>query len=314
MANMAKVVLVGTGMVGSTFAYRLISAGLASELVLIDVDPKRAEGEVMDLNHALPFERPCRLSVGDYADAEGAGLVVITAGAAQKPGEGRLDLVERNVAIFQKIIPEIARYAPDSLLLIATNPVDIMTYAALKISGFPANRVIGSGTVLDTARFRYLLGDYYGVDSRSVHAYIIGEHGDSEVPVWSTANIAGVSLEEYSHLLGKPFNRADLDSIFEQVRNAAQQIIERKKATYYAIGSGLARLVEAILRDQATVFSTSTLLDGQYGLSDISLSLPAVLGRDGIKRVIEIPLSQDEIEGFRHSAQVLKDLASKVLT
>ncbi len=313
MSNLQKVGLVGTGMVGATFAYRLVSTGVVRELVMTDVDAKRAEGEVMDLNHALPFESPCRIASGDYSVLEGAGLIVITAGAAQKPGETRLDLVGRNVAIFRQIIPQVVQYAPNSILLIATNPVDIMTYIALKLSGFPPARVIGSGTVLDTARFRYLLGDYYKVDSRSVHAYIIGEHGDSEVPVWSTANIAGVPLEEYSHLLGKPFSRAELDDIFEQVRTAAYQIIERKKATYYAIGSGLARLVESLVRDQDTVFSASTLLTGQYGVDNMCLSLPAVLGQDGVSRVIEIPLSDQELEGFRHSAQVLKELAAKVL-
>ncbi|HEX2916298.1 MAG TPA: L-lactate dehydrogenase [Chloroflexia bacterium] len=313
MANMSKIVLVGTGMVGATFAYRLVATGIASELVLIDVDRNRAEGEMMDLNHALPFERTCRISVGDYSAAKDAGLVVITAGAAQKPGETRLDLVGRNVAIFRQIIPEIVKYAPDCMFLIASNPVDIMTYIVLKLSGFPRNRVIGSGTVLDTSRFRYMLGDYYKVDSRSVHAYILGEHGDSEVPVWSTANIAGVSLEDYSHLLDKPYSQQDMDNIFEEVRTAAYKIIERKKATYYAIGSGLVRLVESILRDQDTVYSVSSLLTGQYGIEDICLSLPAVLGRDGVGRIIEIPLDEKEVEGLRRSATVLKDLASKVL-
>ncbi len=313
MVNVAKIGLVGTGMVGATFAYRLIESGLVSELAMTDVDIRRAEGEMMDLNHALPFERNCRISAGDYSVLEGAGLVVITAGVAQKPGETRLELVGRNAAIFRQIIPEILKYAPNALLVIATNPVDIMTYIALKISNLAPGRIIGSGTILDTARFRYLLGNYYAVDSRSVHAYIIGEHGDSEVPVWSTANIAGVTLEEYSHLLGKPFNRAELDGLFEEVRTAAYQIIERKKATYYAIGSGLLRLVEAVLRDQHTVFSVSVLQSGQYGVNDICLSLPAVIGREGISRIIQIPLDEHETQAFQHSAQVLKELAAKVL-
>ena len=312
MVNAAKVALVGTGMVGATFAYRLIESGLVSELAMTDVDLRRAEGEMMDLNHALPFEHNCRISAGDYSVLEGAGLVVITAGVAQKPGETRRELVGRNVAIFRQIIPEILRYAPDALLIIATNPVDIMTYVALKLSNLAPGRVIGSGTILDTARFRYLLGNYYKVDPHSVHAYIIGEHGDSEVPVWSTANIGGVTLEEYSRLLGKPFNQAELDGLFEEVRTAAYQIIERKKATYYAIASGLLRLVEAVLRDQATVFSVSVLQSGQYGVEDICLSLPAVIGRGGISHIIQIPLDEQETQKFQDSAQVLKELAAKI--
>jgi len=312
MVNAAKVALVGTGMVGATFAYRLIESGLVSELAMTDVDLRRAEGEMMDLNHALPFEHNCQIRAGDYSVLEGAGLVVITAGVAQKPGETRRELVGRNVAIFRQIIPEILRYAPDALLIIATNPVDIMTYVALKLSNLAPGRVIGSGTILDTARFRYLLGNYYKVDPHSVHAYIIGEHGDSEVPVWSTANIGGVTLEEYSRLLGKPFNQAELDGLFEEVRTAAYQIIERKKATYYAIASGLLRLVEAVLRDQATVFSVSVLQSGQYGVEDICLSLPAVIGRGGISHIIQIPLDEQETQKFQDSAQVLKELAAKI--
>jgi len=312
MVNAAKVALVGTGMVGATFAYRLIESGLVSELAMTDVDLRRAEGEMMDLNHALPFEHNCQIRAGDYSVLEGAGLVVITAGVAQKPGETRRELVGRNVAIFRQIIPEILRYAPDALLIIATNPVDIMTYVALKLSNLAPGRVIGSGTILDTARFRYLLGNYYKVDPHSVHAYIIGEHGDSEVPVWSTANIGGVTLVEYSRLLGKPFNQAELDGLFEEVRTAAYQIIERKKATYYAIASGLLRLVEAVLRDQATVFSVSVLQSGQYGVEDICLSLPAVIGRGGISHIIQIPLDEQETQKFQDSAQVLKELAAKI--
>jgi L-lactate dehydrogenase len=309
---MAKVAVVGTGMVGASFAYHLLISGLASHMVLIDVNRQRAEGEMMDLNHAMPFDRPCEITVGDYSAAAGSDVIVISAGTAQKPGETRLDLVARNANIFKEMIPQLAKAAPDSVMVIATNPVDIMTQVAIKYSGFPAGRVVGSGTILDTARFRYLLGDYYGVDPRSVHAYIIGEHGDSEVAVFSTATIAGVALPDYCKQGGKEYNQADMDNIFAQVRNAAYEIINRKGSTYYAIGSGLVRITEAILRDQNTVFSLSNRMTGQYGVTDICLSLPMVVNRQGIQRIITIPLSEEEEAGFIRSANILKDIAKSV--
>jgi L-lactate dehydrogenase len=309
---MAKVAVVGTGMVGASFAYHLLISGLASNMVLIDVNRQRAEGEMMDLNHAMPFDRPCEITVGDYAAAKDSAVIVISAGTAQKPGETRLDLVARNANIFKDMIPQLAKAAPNSVMVIATNPVDIMTQVAIKYSEFPAERIVGSGTILDTARFRYLLGDYYGVDPRSVHAYIIGEHGDSEVPVFSTATIAGVALPDYCKQGGKEYNQADMDNLFAQVRNAAYEIINRKGATYYAIGSGLVRITEAILRDQNTVFSVSNMMTGQYGVNDVCLSLPMVVNRQGIQRIITIPLSQDEEAGFVRSANILKDIAKSV--
>jgi L-lactate dehydrogenase len=282
-------------------------------MLLVDVNRRRAEGEMMDLNHAMPFDRPCQIEVGDYPDIKGSDVVVISAGVAQRPGETRLDLVRRNAAIFKEMIPQVAQAAPDAILVIATNPVDIMTQATIKYSGFRPGQVVGSGTVLDTARFRYLLGEYYQVDPRSVHAYIIGEHGDTEVPVFSTADIAGVTLAEVCKLEGREYSQADMDAIFEQVRTAAYQIIERKSATYYAIASGLLRIVEAILRDQNTVFSVSSLLTGQYGVSDVCLSLPTVINRRGSERVFTLPLNEKELAGFKHSAQVLKELAEQTL-
>lgn len=310
---MAKVTVLGTGMVGASFAYKLLGSGLASGMLLVDVNRRRAEGEMMDLNHAMPFDRPCQIEVGDYPDIKGSDVVVISAGVAQRPGETRLDLVRRNAAIFKEMIPQVAQAAPDAILVIATNPVDIMTQATIKYSGFRPGQVVGSGTVLDTARFRYLLGEYYQVDPRSVHAYIIGEHGDTEVPVFSTADIAGVTLAEVCKLEGREYSQADMDAIFEQVRTAAYQIIERKSATYYAIASGLLRIVEAILRDQNTVFSVSSLLTGQYGVSDVCLSLPTVINRRGSERVFTLPLNEKELAGFKHSAQVLKELAEQTL-
>jgi L-lactate dehydrogenase len=308
---MAKVTVLGTGMVGASFAYKLLGSGLASEMLLVDVNHKRAEGEMMDLNHAMPFDQPSQISVGDYADIKGSDVVVISAGVAQRPGETRLDLVKRNAVIFKEMIPQVAQAAPDSILVIATNPVDIMTEATIKYSGFAKGRVLGSGTILDTARFRYLLGEYYGVDPRSVHGYIIGEHGDTEVPAFSTAGIGGVSLPEVCRQQGREYSQKDMDSIFEQVRGAAYQIIERKVATYYAIASGLLRIVEAILRDQNTVFSVSTLMTGQYGVSDVCLSLPTTINRQGSDQVFTLPLNEQELAGFKHSATVLKELAQQ---
>lgn len=310
---MAKVTVLGTGMVGASFAYKLLGSGLASEMLLVDVNARRAEGEVMDLQHAMPFDRPCRIYSGSYADIAGSDIVVISAGVAQKPGETRLELVKRNAAIFREMIPQVAQAAPQSILVIATNPVDIMTEAAIRYSGFEPGRVVGSGTILDTARFRYLLGDYYDVDPRSVHAYIIGEHGDSEVPVFSTASIAGISLPEICQQRGQEYSQADMDGLFAQVRGAAYQIIERKGATYYAIASGLLRIVEAILRNQNTVFSVSNLLTGQYGVKDVCLSLPAVVNRQGIHSMLTLPLSQAEQTAFQQSGQLLQKLAAEAL-
>ena len=310
---MAKVTVFGTGMVGASYAYKLLGSGLASEMVLVDANRERAEGEVMDLNHAMPFDKPCQVRVGSYEEIAGSDIVVISAGSAQRPGETRLDLVSRNTAIFKNIIPQIAQAAPNAILIIATNPVDIMTQAAIAYSGFRPGQVIGSGTVLDTARFRYLLGQYYQVDPRSVHAYIIGEHGDSEVPVYSTASIAGIGLAEVCRQQGRTYSQPAMDHIFEQVRTAAYEIIQRKGSTYYAIASGLYRLTEAVLRDQATVFSVSNALTGQYGLEGVCLSLPMIVTRQGITKILTLPLNETEQAGFERSAGILKQLAGQTI-
>ena len=312
--NQNKVGLVGTGMVGASFAYALMQRGLANELVMVDANRGRAEAEAMDLNHGLPFVRPMRITAGDYPDLAGAAVTVVTAGAAQRPGETRLQLLERNAGIFRAIIPQVAQHNPDGIILIATNPVDIMTHLSVQISGLPPHRVLGSGTILDTARFRYLLSEHYAIDSRSVHAYIIGEHGDSELPVWSLANIAGVRLRDFRSAGGKGYDEAALQHIFEQTRDAAYTIIERKGATYYAIGLGLLTIVEAILRDQHTVLTVSSVMTGLYGVSDICISLPTIVGADGIEEVLELALSPDEVERFHHSAEVLKDRLAQLST
>jgi L-lactate dehydrogenase len=307
-----RIAVVGAGHVGATFAYTLLLSGLAAEIVLIDAAPARAEGEAMDLNHAVPFAPPTRVWAGAYADCAGAAVTVVAAGAAQNPGETRLDLVKRNAAIFREVVPEVARHSPDGLILVATNPVDVLTYAAWKLSGLPAERVLGSGTILDTARFRSLLSRHYGVDPRSVHAFIIGEHGDSEVPVWSLANIAGMRLPDYCAAQGLPFDRAAMDDIFRQTRDAAYHIIERKGATYYAVAAGLMRIVEAVLRDQRTVLSVSSLIRGHYGLEDVCLSLPTVVRRRGVERVLKLDLSPAEVAALQRSSEVLKGTFAQV--
>ena len=303
----ARVVIVGAGHVGATLAYSLVLDGLAPEIVLIDQDHRRAEGEAMDLNHAVPFSTQCRVWAGGFEDCAGAAVVVLTAGAGQKPGETRLDLAARNGAIFADVVPRITAVTREAILLVATNPVDVLTYAAWKLSRLPPHRVIGSGTILDTARFRHLLSRHFGVDARSVHAYIIGEHGDSEVPVWSLANIAGMRLPDFraAHDLGP--DQAAMDGIVDDTRRAAYHIIERKGATYFGVAAGLLRILEAIVRDQATVLSVSSLVPAHYRMDDVCLSLPTVVTRNGIERVLHLPLSEGEAEAFRHSGDVVRE-------
>src|SRR5215203_2614078 len=307
-----RIVIVGAGHVGATLAYSLVLDGLAPEIVLIDQDHRRAEGEAMDLNHAVPFSPPCRIWAGGYEDCAGASVVVLTAGAGQKPGETRLDLATRNAAVFQDIVPRITAINPDAILLVATNPVDVLTYLTWKLSVLPTNRVIGSGTILDTARFRYLLSQHVGVDARSVHAYVIGEHGDSEVPVWSLANIAGMRLQDFraAHDLGP--DQAAMDAIVDDTRRAASHIIERKGATYFGVAAGLLRILETILRDQATVLSVSSLLPTYYGIDDVCLSVPTVVTRNGIERVLHLPLDAGETAAFRRSGEVVRKVIASL--
>jgi L-lactate dehydrogenase len=285
---------------------------LAKELVLIDVDKGRAEGEAMDLNHGLSFVGPMRIYAGEYADLAGAEVTVITAGLNQKPGETRLDLLKKNADIMRGIIPEVVKYNPDGIIVIASNPVDILTYIACDISGLPQGRIVGSGTILDTARFRYLLGEYYTVDPRSIHAYIVGEHGDSELALWSLANVAGVRLKDFVGPRGKGYDEAAMSDIFERTRKAAYEIIQRKKATYYAIGLGLLTVVEAILKDQHVVLTVSTPMTGQYGVEGMAVSLPSIVSREGVEEVLNLPLSDAEVEAFCKSAQTLKDNLAQI--
>jgi len=309
---LSKVAIVGAGFVGSTFAYSLMISGLVPEIVLIDVDKKRAEGEAMDLSHGLSFVQPVNVWAGDYSDCDGADIVVITAGIAQKIGQPRLELAQGNFEIIRQIVSNVTQYNDECIFLVTTNPVDIMTYATLKLSGFPANRVIGSGTILDTSRFRYVLGEYLRVDPRNVHAYIIGEHGDSEVPVWSLANVGGTKLRDYCPFCGAKYDHTYLDYLFKKVRDAAYEIIERKGRTYYAIGLGLTRIVEAIIRDENALLTVSSLLEDYYGVSDICLSVPSIVKREGIATVIKLQLDENEIKGFQESAKIMKEVAKSL--
>jgi L-lactate dehydrogenase len=299
--------------VGASFAFTLLLRRLAAEIVLLDANKKKAEGEAMDLNHAVPFGAATRIWAGDYADLSGAAVTVIAAGTGQRPRETRLQLLDRNLAIFRDIVPKVVANNPDGLLLIATNPVDILSYASYKLSGLPAHRVIGSGTILDTARFRYLLGQHFSVDARSVHGLILGEHGDTEVPIWSLANIAGIRLRDYCRLHRMKYEQAEFDTIFTETRDAAYKIIERKEATYYAVAVGLMQIVESVVRDQKTVLTTSTLVDGAYGMRDVYLSLPTVVGSQGVVQVLTPELAESELAKLLHSAEVLLKAIANVL-
>lgn len=306
-----KVAVIGCGFVGSSIAFALMQSGLFSDMVLIDVDRKKAEGEALDIGHGISFARPMKIWAGGYEDIADAAIVVITAGANQKPGETRLDLVHKNIAILKSIMPEVTKYNKTGIILMVANPVDILTYAALKISGLPENRVIGSGTVLDTARLKYEMGELLEVDSRGVHAFIVGEHGDSEIAAWSSANISGVPLRDFCKI------RGDIDSnmlkestkeIAERVKNSAYEIIERKQATYYGIAMAVKRICEAIIRDEKSVLPVSSMMRGEYGLTDVVLSMPAIVGENGVEHVVPVSLDEDEQKRLWDSAQVLKEI------
>ena len=279
-----------------------------SELVLIDIDRKKAEGEALDISHGLPYSAPMEIYAGDYDDISDAGLIIITAGANQKEGETRLDLIDKNLKIFEGIIPEIVKRDYKGILMIVTNPVDILTNAALKMSGFPPERVIGSGTVLDTGRLKYLLSQRLDVDARSVHAVIIGEHGDSELAVWSGANISGIDLDHFYELRGIPDYKKDTQRIYCEVRDSAYEIIERKGATYYGIAMAVAKISESITRDEHSILPVSSLLTGQYGIKGLCLSIPTIVGSKGAEKVLEIPLSGTEQRELTASAEALKKL------
>lgn len=307
--NSRKVAVIGCGFVGSSSAFALMQSGLFSEMVLIDADTKRAEGEAMDISHGISFARTMQIYAGNYDDITDAAIIVITAGANQKPDETRLDLIKKNAAIMKSIVGEIKKRDFGGILLIVSNPVDILTLIALKESGYPSNRVIGSGTVLDTGRFKYLLGEHLDVDSRSVHAFIIGEHGDSELAAWSNARIGGLKVNDFCELRGHFNHEQSMKKIFENVRNSAYEIIERKHATYYGIAMAVKRICEAIVRNEKSILPVSSLMTGEYGLNDVVLSIPAVVDETGVQKVIPIELNDEELTKLKDSANILKDIA-----
>ena len=305
----SKIILIGDGAVGSSFAYSSSLLGVGRELGIIDINEQRVEGDVLDLTDALSFTYPKKVYKADYSDCSDAEVVVITAGIPQKPGETRLQLVDKNLAIFKDMIGKVVDSGFDGIFLIASNPVDITTYATLKFSGFPAHKVIGSGTTLDTSRFKKRLGELLGVDYRSVNAYIMGEHGDTEFPVWSNANVGGLNIEEWRKTHPEVTEEA-LDKAFDQTVNAAYEIINRKGATFYGIGTALTAIVRAIINDEDAVFLTSSYLYGQFGQEDIYVGVPTVIGKTGAKHIIEVPLSDEEKEKLDHSVKTLKEIIS----
>ena len=309
--NVRKVVMIGCGFVGAACSFAIMQSGLFSEMVLIDADKSKAEGEALDISHGVPFAKPIKIYAGDYDDIKDASLIIVTAGANQKPGETRLDLVKKNISIFKSIIPEIKKRDFNGVLLIVANPVDILTTVAQKLSGLPENKVIGSGTVLDTARLKYELGNHLNVDSRSVHAFIIGEHGDSEIAAWASANVSGIPLNKFCEMRGHFNHDEAMKRIAENVKNSAYEIIEKKKATYYGVAMAVKRICEAIVRDEKSILPISSLMKGDFGIEGISLSMPAIVGKDGVECLVPVQLNEEEISKLQQSAQTLKDTLSQ---
>lgn len=310
--NDRKVAIIGCGFVGAASAFSLMQSGLFSEMVLLDANHEKAEGEALDIAHGIPFARQMKIYAGDYDDIMDAAIIVITAGANQKPDETRLDLVHKNVGIFKSIIPEISKRNYKGILLIVANPVDILTYTALKLSGLPEKHVFGSGTVLDTARLKYELGEHLSVDSRNVHAFIIGEHGDSEVAAWSCANVSGVALDDFCEMRGHFNHRESMERIADEVKNSAYEIISKKNATYYGIAMSVKRICEAIIRDEKYILPVSGMMHGEYGISDVVLSMPAIVGRDGVERQVPLALSDEEQCKLKESAETLKKILEEL--
>ena len=308
MVNYNKVVMIGCGFVGSATVFSLMESGLFTEIAMIDADMAKAEGEAMDISHGIPFAKQMRVYAGSYEDVRDAGIVIITAGANQKPNETRLDLIHKNVGIFKNIIPEIAKRDFQGILLVVANPVDILTHVAQKLSGLPENRVIGSGTVLDTARLKYRLSQHLGVNSSAVSAFIIGEHGDSEVVAWNCANISGVPLNEFCELRGHYQHDAATKEIAQDVKNSAYDIIQRKHATYFGVAMAVRSICEVIVRNDKSILPVSTRMHGEYGIDDVVLSMPCVVGRDGIETKVPIQLNEEEIRALHSSAEVLKEM------
>ena len=304
--NIQKCAIIGAGGVGSTTAFTLVQSGLFNEIVIIDVNKNKSEGEALDIAHGIQFTNPVNIYSGDYKDLADAYLVIVTAGANQMPGETRIDLINKNASIFKKIIPSITEYNKDCILLIVSNPVDILTMLALELSGFPKERVLGSGTVLDTSRLRYLLSKKLEVDSKNIHAFIIGEHGDSELAVWSNADIAGIHIEDYCKNIFDSCN-INLEEILNEVRGSAYNIIEKKGSTFYGVAMSVKRIAQAIIRDEYSILPVSHFLNGEYGINDVCLGIPAVICRKGVKKIIPITLNEREKTYLNESANKLKE-------
>ena len=312
MINFRKAVMVGCGFVGSASVFALMQSGLFSEIAMIDADMDKAEGEAMDISHGIPFAKHMRVYAGNYDDVRDAGIVIVTAGANQKPDETRLDLVHKNVGIFKSIIPEIAGRDFNGILLIVANPVDILTAVAKKLSGLPENRVIGSGTVLDTGRLKTRLSDHLGVDSRSIHACIIGEHGDSEIAAFSSANVSGIPLNDFCEMRGHYSHDESEKNIAEEVKNAAYEIIQRKRATYFGVAMAVKRICECIVRDEKSILPVSTMMHGEQGIDGVVLSMPCIVGSEGIETQVPIKLDEDELTRLRESAKILKGIMNEL--
>ena len=306
--NNRKVAVIGCGYVGASSAFAIMQSGLFSEMVLIDSNEDKAEGEALDISHGLPFAKPMQIYAGTYDDISDASLIILAAGANQKPGETRLELVNKNVGIFKSIIPQITSRNKDAILLVVANPVDILTYTAARLSGYPENRVFGSGTVLDSARLKYLLGEHLDVDSRSVHAFIIGEHGDSEIAAWSSANVSGIQINQFCEMRGFFKHKESMKSIVEDVKNSAYEIINKKQATYYGIAMSVKRICEAIVRDEKSILPVSSIQHGNFGIYNVALSMPVIIGKDGFESDVPIKLNENEQTALRKSADTLKDV------
>ena len=306
--NPKKAAVIGCGFVGAATAFTLMQSKLFSELVLLDANHDKAVGEAEDIGHGIPFAGEMDIYAGDYDDIADCSIIIVTAGANQRPNETRLDLVQKNVAIYKSIIPEIAKRNYEGILLIVSNPVDILTYVAQKLSGLPERRVIGSGTVLDTARLKYALSQHLNVDSRNIHSFIIGEHGDSEIAAWSSTNISGVPLDDFLEMRGHMHPDMDKQEIAEKVKNSAYDIIAKKHATYYGIAMSVRRICECIVRDEKSILPISTMMHGDFGIEDVCLSMPTILSAEGVETHIPIELSGKEYENLEKSADTLKKI------
>ncbi|ASW43566.1 L-lactate dehydrogenase [Clostridium isatidis] len=309
---MRKISIIGAGFIGATTAFAIQQKGLVRELVITDINQEKALGEVLDLTHGSSLSSPCYVTLGTIEDTKDSDIIIITAGVGQKPGETRLDLIDKNYKIFKSFVPDLARLSPNAILLVVTNPVDVLSYITYKLSGFPKNRVIGSGTVLDTTRLRSLLGKYFGIDGRSVQGFVLGEHGDSEFVTWSSLTIGNIKVQDFSNQFNIEWDTETEKVIAEDVKNAAYEVIKRKGATAFSVAAVLSRIVEALTKDEKTILTVSTLLENYKGVSDVYLSVPTIVGKNGVEKVLDIELSEKEKEKFIASANLMKEYIEKV--